>query len=104
MSVAYRAVQWNKHKRVYDLILVGAVTLYIVVFVAVGAALRPEQTELNATGTYITLLILVYVAYGLLVMHVTLGFLQEHVSVVYAVMLGVSAVTIEKGIGFRISG
>ena len=38
MSVAYRAVQWNRHKKVYDLCALAGALLWIVGFVAVSAA------------------------------------------------------------------
>ena len=56
MSVAYRAVQWNRHKKVYDLILVAAVPAYIAVFIIVGFALWPDQAALNPTAWGVTLL------------------------------------------------
>jgi len=39
MSNAYRAVQWNPHKRAYDLILLGAVLGYLAIFVGAGSIL-----------------------------------------------------------------
>ncbi|MEM7625169.1 MAG: ferric reductase-like transmembrane domain-containing protein [Planctomycetota bacterium] len=64
MSHAYRAVQWNKHKKVYDLILVGAVALYLAAFVGVTSALysgehalAPLQLIIRATGTCAILLL-----------------------------------------------
>jgi DMSO/TMAO reductase YedYZ heme-binding membrane subunit/nitrite reductase/ring-hydroxylating ferredoxin subunit len=36
VSVGYVPVQWNRHKKVYDAILVAFVVAYLVVFVAVG--------------------------------------------------------------------
>jgi nitrite reductase/ring-hydroxylating ferredoxin subunit/DMSO/TMAO reductase YedYZ heme-binding membrane subunit len=36
MSVAFRAVQWNRRKIVYDAVLLGCVALYIGIFMAVG--------------------------------------------------------------------
>src|SRR5580693_8094525 len=43
MSVAYRAVQWNRDKLVYDGVLIAAVALYIAVFLVVGARLEPPK-------------------------------------------------------------
>ena len=58
MSNAYRAVQWNTHKRMYDIVLVGAVVGYIAVFVGASAfLLRGERAVdlpvllIRATGT-----------------------------------------------------
>ncbi|MBX3404137.1 MAG: ferric reductase-like transmembrane domain-containing protein [Phycisphaeraceae bacterium] len=57
MSIGYRAVQWSRSKRVYDLIAAGAAASFIVVFIAVGkAAWRGEHAVsdevlfLRATG------------------------------------------------------
>lgn len=36
MTNAYRAVQWNGHKRIYDLVIALSVTLYLVLFVLMG--------------------------------------------------------------------
>lgn len=38
MSNAYKPVQWNRHKRIYDSVLVGAVALYLAIFIGVGMA------------------------------------------------------------------
>ena len=43
MSVAYRAVQWNRDKLVYDGVLIAAVATYIAVFLVVGARLEPPK-------------------------------------------------------------
>jgi len=48
MSVAFRAVQWNRDKLVYDGILVGAVALYLGGFVAVAHRWHPPK-DLAAT-------------------------------------------------------
>ncbi|OWY71669.1 (2Fe-2S)-binding protein [cyanobacterium TDX16] len=36
MSVGYVAVQWNRHKRVYDVLVAGGVVAFLVVFIGVG--------------------------------------------------------------------
>ncbi|GAB4549574.1 MAG: hypothetical protein Tsb0013_10900 [Phycisphaerales bacterium] len=46
MSVAYRAVQWNAHKKVYDLVLAGGVLLFLVAFVGVSMAVSPPPGEI----------------------------------------------------------
>ncbi|MBB6431297.1 ferric reductase-like transmembrane domain-containing protein [Algisphaera agarilytica] len=58
MSHAYRAVQWNKHKKVYDLLLAGGVGLYLVVFVVVSSlalsgdnGITPMTLLIRAFGT-----------------------------------------------------
>ncbi len=67
MSVAYQAVQWNRHKRVYDTFLVAGVVAFIAVFVGTGLALwagdesaHPVTLLMRATSTCaITLLTLI---------------------------------------------
>lgn len=44
MSVQYSAVGWNRQKRLYDLIVAGAVTLYLGLFAGVGALVHPNAT------------------------------------------------------------
>lgn len=44
MSVGYRAVQWNRQKRLYDGVIAAGVIGYLVVFLATGAALFPDAT------------------------------------------------------------
>jgi len=58
VSVAYKLVQWNKHKRVYDGITIGAVGAFLLAFVAGGKFLYsgPEAISdpllvLRALGT-----------------------------------------------------
>ncbi len=43
MSVAYRAVNWNRQKRRYDAVVVGGSLLFLAAFVAVSLA-RPDAT------------------------------------------------------------
>jgi nitrite reductase/ring-hydroxylating ferredoxin subunit/DMSO/TMAO reductase YedYZ heme-binding membrane subunit len=45
MSVAFRAVQWNRAKLVYDAILLAAVVLFIAGFVAIGAWIEQPKDE-----------------------------------------------------------
>lgn len=44
MSVEYKAVQWNRQKRVYDTVLVGGVAAYLAAFVGVTEFLFPQVT------------------------------------------------------------
>ncbi|MEM7480958.1 MAG: Rieske 2Fe-2S domain-containing protein [Acidobacteriota bacterium] len=68
MSHAYRAVGWNRQKRIYDFTLAGGVALYLVLFVAVSAALKPEATIetllIRAFGTGAFLLLHLILAIG----------------------------------------
>lgn len=44
MGVGYRAVGWNRQKRLYDLTLIGGVGLYLGLFLALSSAYSPELT------------------------------------------------------------
>ena len=44
MSAQYRAIGWNRQKRLYDSVLALAVTLYLGIFVGVGALIHPNAT------------------------------------------------------------
>ncbi len=48
MSVGYRLVQWNRHKRVYDAIAIGAVAIYVGVFVGGGLLLLRGDRAVSA--------------------------------------------------------
>ncbi|GGF18777.1 hypothetical protein GCM10011611_25820 [Aliidongia dinghuensis] len=43
MSAGFRAVQWNRHKQVYDLLLLAGVALYLAGFLALGPRLLPSD-------------------------------------------------------------
>ena len=68
MGVAYTAVQWNRQKKFYDAILLGAVALYLVTFCAVTGLLFPYVTEeimlMRAFGTAAFLLLHVILCIG----------------------------------------
>lgn len=68
MSVSYRAVQWNRQKKVYDLTLAGGVVLYLAVFLGAGFLLHPEATAetmlIRALGTAALLLLHVILVIG----------------------------------------
>ena len=66
MSVGYRAVQWNRQKRLYDGVLLTGALAYLGLFVGLGIAIRPE-------GTIETLLIRGFGTLGLLLLHVILS-------------------------------
>ena len=38
MAATYKAVLWNRHKRIYDAILVAGIAAYLAIFIAVGFA------------------------------------------------------------------
>ena len=45
MGVAYQSVQWNRQKKIYDLVLVGVVGLFLLAFAAVTKILFPLITD-----------------------------------------------------------
>jgi nitrite reductase/ring-hydroxylating ferredoxin subunit/DMSO/TMAO reductase YedYZ heme-binding membrane subunit len=55
MSLEYRAVQWNRQKRLYDLVLVGGVGAFLVMFGTITKILFPLVTDeillIRAFGT-----------------------------------------------------
>jgi nitrite reductase/ring-hydroxylating ferredoxin subunit/DMSO/TMAO reductase YedYZ heme-binding membrane subunit len=61
MSVEYKAVQWNRQKRIYDVVLVASVAVYLVAFGAVTEVFFPYVTEeimlMRAFGTGALLLL-----------------------------------------------
>jgi nitrite reductase/ring-hydroxylating ferredoxin subunit/DMSO/TMAO reductase YedYZ heme-binding membrane subunit len=71
MSVGFRAVQWNRTKRVYDGILLGAVAIFLTVFCVLYWQLNPPKDHLEAidiairaTGTCAFLMITVILCIG----------------------------------------
>jgi nitrite reductase/ring-hydroxylating ferredoxin subunit/DMSO/TMAO reductase YedYZ heme-binding membrane subunit len=68
MSVGYRAVLWNRQKRIYDLVLVSCSVLYLALFVGVGAIARPDATIetllIRGLGTCALLLLHVVLSIG----------------------------------------
>jgi len=68
MSVSYRAVDWNPWKKRYDLVLIGGVLLYLVVFAVASGLLRPqgtlETTIIRALGTCAFLLLHIILSIG----------------------------------------
>jgi nitrite reductase/ring-hydroxylating ferredoxin subunit/DMSO/TMAO reductase YedYZ heme-binding membrane subunit len=54
MGVEYTSVQWNRQKRIYDLVLAGGVAAFLAVFVVVTGSLYPYITAeiliIRATG------------------------------------------------------
>ena len=68
MGHAYRAVQWNRQKRRYDLFVAAGVLIYLAAFFAISIALRPEASPetllLRALGTCAFLILHVILAIG----------------------------------------
>jgi nitrite reductase/ring-hydroxylating ferredoxin subunit len=68
MSVGYTPVQWNKHKRVYDVLLALGLGLYIIVFVGVSMAARPSSNQVNE----VQLLIRAFATAAMILLHLIL--------------------------------
>src|SRR5262252_7486752 len=49
MSHQYQAIAWNRQKRVYDIVLVAGVSLYLTLFIGVSAILFPYATAITLT-------------------------------------------------------
>jgi methionine sulfoxide reductase heme-binding subunit len=68
VSVQYKAVGWNRQKRLYDLAVAAGVVTYLAVFIGAGAALHPSATAetllIRAFGTCALLLLHVVLAIG----------------------------------------
>lgn len=70
MAATYKAVQWNRHKRVYDLVLLVGIALYLAIFLAVGMATRdsantsPEILTISALGACAFFMLHVVLAIG----------------------------------------
>ncbi|MEP0848253.1 MAG: ferric reductase-like transmembrane domain-containing protein [Phycisphaerae bacterium] len=71
MSVGYVAVQWNRHKRVYDAVLVSGVAAYLGVYVGLGRllfigaeAISAEILALRALGSCAFLLLTLTLCIG----------------------------------------
>ncbi len=68
MSYQYQAIGWNRQKRLYDLIVVAGITLYIGLFVALCAAVFPFATAetllIRAFGSAAFLLLNVILCIG----------------------------------------
>ena len=45
MGVEYVSVQWNRQKKIYDLVLVGGVAAYLVLFAVLTKVLFPYVTD-----------------------------------------------------------
>jgi nitrite reductase/ring-hydroxylating ferredoxin subunit len=47
MSVAYRAVQWNRHKRFYDMLVAAIAVGWVAAFIALSVATMPAGEEVS---------------------------------------------------------
>ena len=68
MSVQYRAISWNRQKKVYDVTLVSLLVLYLAIFVGVGIWRNPTATAetllIRGLGTAAFLLLNVVLSIG----------------------------------------
>ncbi len=68
MSAGYRAISWNRQKRLYDGVLAAGIAGYLALFVALELAVHPdatiETTLIRALGTAAFLLLHVMLAIG----------------------------------------
>ena len=58
MSISYTWVQWNRHKKIYDMVLAASVVVYLVLFILISSmvwtgehAISPMTLLIRATGT-----------------------------------------------------
>lgn len=63
MSASYRAIDWNRQKRLYDLTLTGGIVLALATFIGVSLAVSPGSTAetLILRATSVTALVLLHV-------------------------------------------
>jgi methionine sulfoxide reductase heme-binding subunit len=68
MSTQYRAISWNRQKKIYDLTVAGLLLGYILLFVALGAWRNPSATAetllIRAFGTAAFLLLHIVLCIG----------------------------------------
>jgi sulfoxide reductase heme-binding subunit YedZ len=64
----YRAIAWNRQKKLYDLVMLGGITLYLSIFIVLGLTLFPAATIetlfIRAFGTCALLLLHFVLAIG----------------------------------------
>lgn len=71
MTATYQLVQWNRHKKVYDLVLLGAIALYVAAFFGVTMITHPAPRDISppiiamrALGTLAILLLHIILCIG----------------------------------------
>ncbi len=71
MSLSYTPVQWSRHKRIYDAIVLGSIFLYVAGFVLITLALHPGDRApsgpiiaMRATGSCAIILLHVILCIG----------------------------------------
>jgi len=73
VHIKYRAVTWDRQKKVYDRVMVGGIVLYLGLFIGLGAVLHPNATAetliIRGFGTAALLLLHVILSIGPLARH-----------------------------------
>ena len=68
MSASYQSILWNRQKRIYDLVLVCFVVVYVSIFITTTAVLDPDVTQetliIRSTSTLALLLLHVILCIG----------------------------------------
>lgn len=68
MSASYQSILWNRQKRIYDLVLVFFVVVYVSIFITTTAVLDPDVTQetliIRSTSTLALLLLHVILCIG----------------------------------------
>src|SRR5207237_8938569 len=100
MSHQYQAIGWNRQKRVYDVVVLSGVILYIALFIGFGALLFPYATAetliIRAAGSAAFLLLHVVLCIGplcrLASRFLPLPFNRRHLGVVTFLLGSVHAI------------
>ncbi len=69
MSVSYRWVQWNRHKRIYDATVIGGIACFVGAFVLVGSLVHTDAHALSGP----ILLLRAFGVTALLLLHIVLA-------------------------------
>jgi methionine sulfoxide reductase heme-binding subunit len=68
MSVEYRAIGWNRQKKIYDWVLLGGILSYLTLFAGLGTILYPDATAetllIRAFGTLALVLLHIILCIG----------------------------------------
>lgn len=68
MGHHYTAVLWNRQKKIYDLVLLAGIIIYLLLFIITSKVMRPEITEetmiIRATGSLALIMLHVILSIG----------------------------------------
>ena len=68
MSVGYKMVLWNRQKRIYDLVILGTILIYCLVFIGLNLVYQPEISPvtlmIRATATLAVLMLHIILSIG----------------------------------------